>query len=95
MGKIRKARDSVFCPSTGPDRVGYEVENDRAAGPCGLLSITYTSRPLGSREQPFACPEPGGIRHLLEARLLPSCRIDRRVQIRRIDIDRLMERHTS
>lgn len=39
--------------------------------------------------------EPGGVRHLLEAKLLPSCRIDRRVQIRRVDIDRLMERHTS
>jgi hypothetical protein len=38
---------------------------------------------------------PDAIRHLIEAKLLPSCRLDRRVQIRRVDLDRLMERHTG
>jgi hypothetical protein len=38
---------------------------------------------------------PDGIRHLIEAKYLPICRIDRRVQIRRTDLDRLMERHTQ
>ncbi len=38
---------------------------------------------------------PDGIRHLIEAKLLPTCRIDRRVQIRRVDMDRLMERNTQ
>ncbi len=52
-----------------------------------LMSIETAAEYMGR--------EPGGVRHLLEAKLLPSCRIDRRVQIRRVDIDRLMERHTS
>lgn len=52
-----------------------------------LMSIEIAAEYMGR--------EPGGIRHLLETKLLPSCRIDRRVQIRRIDIDRLVERHTS
>ena len=38
---------------------------------------------------------PDAIRHLIEAKLLPACRIDRRVQIRRVDLDRLMERHAQ
>jgi hypothetical protein len=38
---------------------------------------------------------PDGIRHLIEAKLLPTCRIDRRVQVRRVDLDRLMERNTQ
>jgi hypothetical protein len=41
----------------------------------------------------YMAREPGGVRHLLEAKLLPSCRIDRRVQIRRVDIDRLGALH--
>lgn len=52
-----------------------------------LMSIETAAEYMGR--------EPGGVRHLLEAKLLPCCRIDRRVQIRRADIDRLMERHTS
>lgn len=52
-----------------------------------LMSIEIAAEYMGR--------EPGGVRHLLDAKLLPSCRIDRRVQIRRVDIDRLMERHTS
>lgn len=38
---------------------------------------------------------PDGIRHLIEGKFLPTCRIDRRVQIRRVDLDRLMERNTQ
>lgn len=38
---------------------------------------------------------PDAIRHLIEDKLLPVCRIDRRVQVRRVDLYRLMERHTQ
>jgi hypothetical protein len=35
------------------------------------------------------------IRHMIDAKLLPTCQIDRRVQIRRLDIDRLIEKKTA
>ncbi len=38
---------------------------------------------------------PEGIRHLIDAREVPTFRIDRRVQLRRVDLDRLVERHTK
>jgi hypothetical protein len=52
-----------------------------------LMSIKVAAEYMGRPE--------GGIRHLIEGKMLPVCRIDRRVQIRRVDIDRLIERHTS
>ena len=37
---------------------------------------------------------PAAVKALLHSKTIPSCRIDRRPQIRRIDLDRLIERHT-
>jgi hypothetical protein len=52
-----------------------------------LMSIKDAAEYMGRSE--------GGIRHLIEAGLLPVCKIDARVQIRRVDMDRVIERHTS
>lgn len=35
------------------------------------------------------------VRHMIDTKMLPTCQIDRRVQIRRVDIDRLIERKTA
>jgi hypothetical protein len=37
----------------------------------------------------------GGISHLVGAGLLPVCKMDARVQIRRVDMDRVIEQHTG
>jgi hypothetical protein len=52
-----------------------------------LMSIEDAAEYMGRPE--------GGIRHLIEAKILPVCKIDRRTQIRRVDMDRVIERHTS
>ena len=35
------------------------------------------------------------VRHMIDAKLIPTCQIDRRVQLRRVDIDRLIEKKTA
>jgi hypothetical protein len=52
-----------------------------------LMSIKVAAEYMGRPE--------GGIRHLIATKVLPTCRIDRRTQIRRVDIDRVIERHTG
>jgi excisionase family DNA binding protein len=52
-----------------------------------LMSIETAAKYLDRSENSIRC--------LVEAKLVPSCRIDRRVQIRRLDLDRLMERSTA
>ncbi len=52
-----------------------------------LMSIETAAKYLDRSENSIRC--------LVDAKLVPSCRIDRRVQIRRIDLDRLMERSTT
>lgn len=50
-----------------------------------LMSIKCAAEYMGRPE--------GGIRHLIETKVLTTCKIDRRTQIRRVDIDRVIERH--
>lgn len=38
---------------------------------------------------------PEAVRHLIAAKEVPTVQIDRRVQVRRVDIDRLVERNTT
>jgi hypothetical protein len=38
---------------------------------------------------------PGAIRSLIQSKVLPTCKIDDRVQVRKVDMDRVIERHTS
>lgn len=52
-----------------------------------LMSIETAAKYLDRSENSIRC--------LVESKMLPSCRIDRRVQIRRVDLDRLMERSTA
>jgi hypothetical protein len=51
-----------------------------------LMSIETAAKYMDRSENSIRC--------LVESRVVPSCRIDRRVQIRRIDLDRVMERST-
>jgi hypothetical protein len=39
--------------------------------------------------------KPAAIRHLLAAKIFPSVKIDGRTQIRRVDIDRIVEKSTE
>jgi excisionase family DNA binding protein len=52
-----------------------------------LMSIKTAAQYLDRSE--------ASIRHLLDAKMLPICKIDGRVQIRRVDLDRLIERKTA
>jgi Helix-turn-helix domain len=52
-----------------------------------LMNIKDAAEYMGRSE--------GGIRHLVEAGLLPVCKMDARVQIRRVDMDRVIEQHTG
>jgi excisionase family DNA binding protein len=52
-----------------------------------LMSIETAAKYLDRSEHSIRC--------LIESKTLPACRIDRRVQVRRIDLDRVMERSTS
>jgi excisionase family DNA binding protein len=38
---------------------------------------------------------PSAIQNMIEAKMIPVCRLDRRVQLRRADLDRIIERKTA